>query len=50
MTVTENIKDAAETVKEAVGLGHGHSAPTRRTEPSKPMAAVARYIQERDKC
>lgn len=35
MTVTENIKDAAETVKDAVGLGHGHhSAPSRRMRPS----------------
>lgn len=36
MTVAEQIKDTAESVKEAVGLGHG--APTRRTNTShEPM-------------
>lgn len=30
MTVAETLSNAAETVKESVGLGHGHSAPSKR--------------------
>jgi len=30
MAVTDTLKDAAEAVKSAVGLGHGSSEPTGR--------------------
>jgi NADH dehydrogenase (ubiquinone) 1 beta subcomplex subunit 7 len=30
MTVAETLKDTAESIKESVGLGHGHSAPSKR--------------------
>ncbi|KAK4506694.1 hypothetical protein PRZ48_000427 [Zasmidium cellare] len=49
MTVTESIKDAAESVKEAVGLGHGHSAPTRPATREE-MSANKVPLPYRDSC
>ncbi|KAF1823776.1 putative NADH-ubiquinone oxidoreductase B18 subunit [Dissoconium aciculare CBS 342.82] len=47
MTVAETISNAAESVKEAVGLGHGGpSVPATREE----MAAARLPLQYRDSC
>ncbi|EGP91242.1 unnamed protein product [Zymoseptoria tritici ST99CH_1A5] len=49
MTVAETLSNAAETVKESVGLGHGHSAPSKHATREE-MSAAKLPLAYRDSC